>query len=314
MLDLRMTFQQLEYIVAVDKYRHFVNAATACGVTQSTLSSTINKLEQEIDVIIFDRSKHPIEPTALGQQIISQASIILHNSEMLRELVQNEREGDKGELRIGMTLSVAPAIYPSFAKHAHNLYPNVLTHIFEANAQTVIDRLPKAELDLALIASSDVKDSNLLEIELFTERFFLYVSPSHVLHNRERVAPEDLQDGGIWVLKEFHDRYPQLSEVVHQATMHKSFLETGGLHTLISTVDINGGYTLIPQLFENALNEKQKMNVRMIMSPKFFRTISLVIRKDYMRERMLNIVAAVIKHVVPDHMINARLKKFKITL
>ncbi|MCF0179094.1 MAG: LysR family transcriptional regulator [Bacteroidales bacterium] len=309
-----MTFQQLEYIVAVDKYRHFVNAATACGVTQSTLSSTINKLEQEIDVIIFDRSKHPIEPTALGRQIITQASTILHNSEMLRELVQNEKEGDKGELRIGMTPSIAPAIYPMFVKHSRVLYPHIITHIFEASVVNVIDSLQKAEIDMAIVASNDIKDSNLLEIELFTERFFLYVSPSHALHNRERVTPQDLQDGAMWILQEFHDRYPQLSEVVHQETLHKSFLETGGLSTLISTIDLNGGYTLMPQLFENTLNDKQKQNVRMIMSPKFFRTVSLVIRKEYMRERMLNIVADVIKHVIPDEMINPRLKKFKITL
>ena len=309
-----MTFQQLEYIVAVDKYRHFVNAATACGVTQSTLSTTIAKLEQEIDVVIFDRSKHPIEPTALGERIISQANVILHNSEMLRELVQNEKEGDKGQLRIGMIPSLAPALYPAFAKQSRLLYPNIITHVVEGPAQNIIDRIQQAELDLALLSSSDIKDTNLLEIEMFTERFLLYVSPAHMLHNRERVTPEDLQDGDIWVLKSFHDRYQQLSEVVHRETMHTSFLETGSLSTLISLVDTNGGYTLIPQLYLNALDEKQKQNVRIIQSAKFFRTVSLVIRRDYMRERMLNIVADIIKHIVPQDMINARLNKFKITL
>lgn len=314
MLSGGMTFQQLEYIVAVDKYRHFVNAATACGVTQSTLSTTIAKLEQEIDVVIFDRSKHPIEPTVLGEQIISQANVILHNSEMLRELVQNEKEGDKGRLRIGMIPSLAPAIYPGFAKHSRILYPNIITHIVEGPAQGIIDQLQKAELDMALLSTTDIKDTNLLDIELFTERFLLYVSPAHMLHNRERVTPDDLQDGDIWALKSFHDRYQQLSEVVHRETMHTTFLETGSLQTLISLVDTNGGYTLIPQLYQNALDEKQKQNVRIIQSAKFFRTISLVIRRDYMRERMLNIVADVIKHIVPQDMINARLNKFKITL
>lgn len=309
-----MTFQQLEYIVAVDNYRHFVKAATACGVTQSTLSTTIAKLEQEIDVIIFDRSKHPIEPTALGQLIISQANVILHNSEMLRELVQNEKEGDRGHLRIGMLPSLAPAVFPSFAKQARTLYPNIVTNVMEGPAQAIIDRLQKAELDMAMLSSSDITDTNLLEVELFTERFLLYVSPAHMLHNRERVTPEDLQDGDIWVLKSFHDRYQQLSELVHRETMHTSFLETGSISTLISLVDQNGGYTLIPQLYENVLNEQQRKNVRFIQSPKFFRTVSLAFRRDYMRERMLNIVADIIKHVVPEDMIKARLNKFKITL
>lgn len=309
-----MTFQQLEYIVAVDKYRHFVNAAAACGVTQSTLSTTIAKLEQEIDVVIFDRSKHPIEPTALGLQIISQAHVILHNSSQLRALVQNEKEGDRGVLRIGMLPSIAPSIYPGFSRSAKNLYPHIFTHIFESPANILIDSLQKAEIDMALLSSNDIKDTNLLEIELFTERFFLYVSPAHMLHKRERVMPEDLQDGDLWVLKSFHDRYQQLSEVIHKETFHTTFLEAGGLPTLISLVDTNGGYTLIPQLFCNALSEQQKQNVRIIQSSKFFRTVSLVIKRDYMRERMLNIVAEIIKNVVPNDMINTRLNKFKITL
>lgn len=309
-----MTFQQLEYIVAVDKYRHFVNAATACGVTQSTLSTTIAKLEQEIDVIIFDRSKHPIEPTVLGKRIISQANVILHNSEMLRELVQNEKHGDRGRLRIGMLPSIAPAIFSTFAKQSRDLYPNIITHVVEGPALNIIERLQQAELDMAIVSSSDIADTNLLCVELFTERFLLYVSPAHMLHNREHVSPEDIQDGDIWALKSFHDRYPQLSELVHRESIHTSFLETGSLATLISLVDNNGGYTLIPQLYANALNEKQRLNVRTIQSPKYFRTVSLVFRSDYMRERMLNIVTDVIKHVVPEDMLNARLKKFKITL
>lgn len=309
-----MTFQQLEYIVAVDKYRHFVNAATACGVTQSTLSSTISKLEQEIDVVIFDRSKHPIEPTALGAQIISQAQVILHNSSHLRELVQNEKDGDRGELRIGLISSVAPAIYPGFAKQIKCTFPNITTLIFEGSELSIIDQLQKAELDMALLSSSDITDTNLLEIELYDERFVLYVSPQHPLHNRERVIPEDLQDGNIWALKSFHNRYQQLSECIHSESLHTTSLEAGSLSTLISLIDINGGYTLIPQLFVNVLSDAQKKNVRMIQSSKFFRTVSLVIRKDYMRERMLNNVADVIKCIVPHDLIKARLLKFKITL
>lgn len=309
-----MTFQQLEYIVAVDKFRHFVNAATACGVTQSTLSTTITKLEEEIDVVIFDRSKRPIEPTVLGQRIISQAYVILHNSEMLRELVQNEKDGDKGQLRIGMIPSLGPAIYPQFARHAKSIYPNIVTNIFEGPAQNIIDRLQAAELDMAFLSSSDIKDTNLLEIELFTERFLLYVSPAHMLHSAQRVKPEDIQDGDLWVLRSFHDRYAQLSEVVHKSSLHTSFLETGSLATLISLVDVNGGYTLIPQLYANSLTEKQQQNLRVIQSPKFFRTVSLVIRRDYMRERMLNIVSELVQRVVPADMINEHLKRFKITL
>ena len=167
---------------------------------------------------------------------------------------------------------------------------------------------------MIIVSSSDIKDTNLLDVELFTERILLYVAPAHMLHNRERVAPEDLQDGDIWVLKSFHDRYQQLSEFTHRESMHTAFLDTGSLSTLISLVDINGGYTLIPQLYANALNEQQRQNIRIIQSPKFFRTISLAFRRDYLRERMLNIVADIIKHIVPDDMIKDQIKKYKITI
>ena len=309
-----MTFQQLEYIVAVEKYRHFVNAATSCGVTQSTLSSTIAKLEQEIDVVIFDRSKHPIEPTVLGARIIKQADVILHNSEMLRELIQNEKQQDRGNVRVGMLPSLAPAIFPQFAGQARSLYPNVNTQMIEAPTSEIVDMLQKEELDMALINSADIADTSLLGVDLFTERFMLYISPAHMLHNRERVLPEDLQDGDIWVLKSFHDRYQQLSELVHRESIHTSFLTIGSLATLISLVDANGGYTLIPQLYVNALNDRQKQNVRIIQSPKYFRTISLAFSKQYLRERMLNIVTDIIKHVVPEDLIKDKIKKYKITI
>ena len=309
-----MTFQQLEYIVAVDTHRHFVNAATACGVTQSTLSTTIAKLEQEIDVVIFDRSKHPIEPTALGKQIISQARVILHNSQQLRDLVLNEKASDKGNLFIGIIPSVAPYLYPAMAKVMRQDYPNVHTTVHESFAEQLIDRLQRAELDMAIVSGTEIQDTNLLEIELYTERFLLYVSPTSPLWQRDSLRAEDLLDGGIWAMRAFHDHYPQLSNITHKETFHNTTLVQGGLHTLIILLNTNGGYTLIPELFKTALPAEMQRNLRSIQGPKFFRTISLVIRQDYMRERMLNIVADAVKRVVPKEMLKERMLKFKITL
>lgn len=309
-----MTFQQFEYIVAVDAHRHFVNAATACGVTQSTLSTTIAKFEQEIDVVIFDRSKHPIEPTELGKQIISQAKVILHNSQQLRELVQNEKESDKGNLLIGIIPSVAPYLYPQMAKSMRENHPNIHTTITEAYAEQLIDKLQRAELDMAIMSGAEIKDTNLIEIELYTERFLLYVSPSSPLSQRESLRPEDLQDGGIWAMRAFHDHYPQLASITHRENFHNTTLDHGNLRTLVDLVNVNGGYTIVPELLRTVLPPEQQLNLRPIQGPKFFRTISLVIRHDYMRERMVNIVADAVKRSVPKEMSNQHLQKFKITL
>lgn len=309
-----MTFQQLEYIVAVEKYRHFVNAATACGVTQSTLSSMIQKLEQEIDVVIFDRSKHPIEPTALGRQIIAQARLILHTSSQLRELVLSEKEQERGTVYIGMSSSVAPSLYPSFNRLVTAEHTGIHACVYESEPEALLQKLQRAEIDMVISSPNDTVIPDLMEIELYVERFFLYVSSAHPLYQREWVRPEDLMDGDFWLLKSFHSGYPQLGELLRHDTRHHTDFEMGSLSTLIGLIDENGGYTVLPQLFVNRLTAEQKKNIRPINSGRFFRTVSLFIRNDYVRERMLNIIADIVKRIVPEDMINQRLKKFRISL
>jgi len=305
-----MTFQQLEYIVAVDNTRHFVNAATACGVTQSTLSSTIQKLEQEIDVVIFDRSKHPIEPTPMGRQVIQQAAVILHNSSLLRQLAQSERDEARGKLIIGMMPEVSQVLYPRMSGIFKSDAPFVEPHIFAQPPSLLIGMLQRSELDMVIVSSGDIDDTNLLSVDLWTERFVLYISPASALYNRESIRPEDLQDGDIWVLRDFHDSYPQLTEVTHSETMHTSFLDSGNLPTLIAAVDANGGYTLIPETCAQFLTAEQQKNIRRINSGKYFRTVVLAIRKDFLREGILNIVTNIVKRIIPREMLSSRLVNF----
>lgn len=305
-----MTFQQLEYIVAVDKYRQFVRAATACGVTQSTLSTTIQKLETEIDVIIFDRTKHPIEPTAMGKKVIQQAEIILHNSSMLRELVQSERDEVRGKLFIGMMPEVAQVLFPRMRRIIKDLAPNIEPHVHALPADQLIGMLQRSEVDIILTSEGDIQDTNLLSIDIWTERFVLYISPASYLYSRENLRPEDLHDGDIWVMRDFHDSYPQLTEVIHQETLHSAYLDCGNLPTLIATVDANGGYTLIPETCAQFLSIEQRKNIRHINSGKFFRTVVLAIRKDFVREGMLNIVTDTIKRIIPREMLTKRLLNY----
>jgi len=306
-----MTFQQLEYIVAVDKSRHFVNAATACGVTQSTLSATISKLEQEIDVVIFDRSKHPIEPTPMGERVIRQAEVILHNSAQLRAMVQNERNEVQGQLLLGMAPSVAPVLFPHLGRIISTTAPNLQMLIHEYGSAKLIDQMQRSELDMAILNSTDVKDSNLMSIDLWTERFVLYASESHPLRNRETIRPEEMLDGNVWTLRAFHDHYPQLTEITHQSTMRHTYLVSGNLHTLVAAVDANGGFTLLPETFATCLSAEQRNGLHNINSGKFFRTISLAIRQDYLREGMLNVVTGAIKRIIPQELLSARITNFE---
>lgn len=304
-----MTFQQLEYIVLVDQTRHFNNAATMSGVTQSTLSGAIAKLEQEIDVVIFDRSKHPIEPTPLGKQIIEQAKVILHNSQQLRDLAQNEKTGDHGELLIGISPSVSPSVYPRMSQRLRMQYPGIRTVITEMTSETLIAKLQRSELDMLIIPNTGTIPGDLMSIDLYSERFMLYVSSSSALCQREWVRPEDLMSGELWTLRSMHDRYSQISGVIHQKTVHTTTLDSGSLCTLVQLIDANGGFTLLPELYRNVLTPNQQRNLKPIQGPNFIRTICIVIRRDYMRERMLNIIADSVRHSVPQELFCAALNR-----
>lgn len=120
-----MTLQQMEYIVALDKYRHFVLAAEACGVTQPTLSAMIQKLEEELDVKIFNRDRKNITPTRIGEKIIRQAQIVLNETQCIKEVVADETDSMNGNLRIGILPTIAPYLVPDFIHHFRKTYPHV---------------------------------------------------------------------------------------------------------------------------------------------------------------------------------------------
>ena len=161
-----MTLQQMEYIVAVDKYRHFVRAAEACGVTQSTLSSMIQKLETELDMQIFDRNSHPVRPTAQGENVIRQAQVILYNVAQMKEMVLSERMQESGELHLGVIPTIAPYIIPKLIRHMHSHYPHVQLRLLEARTAVLVEKLERAEIDVALL-STPLDNPKLLEIPLF---------------------------------------------------------------------------------------------------------------------------------------------------
>lgn len=306
-----MTFQQLEYIVLVDQTRHFNNAATMSGVTQSTLSGAISKLEQEIDVIIFDRSKHPIEPTPLGRRIIDQARVILHNSQQLRDMAQSEKDEAQSELLIGMSPSVSPSIYPRMSQRLKMQYPGIKTVITEMASDTLIAKLQRSELDMLILPIVGDLPGDLMCVDLYIERFMMYISASSTsaLCQREWVRPEDLMNGELWTLRSMHDRYQQISHIIHQTTAHNTTLDSGSLCTLVQLVDANGGFTLLPELYRNVLTPSQQRNLKPIQGPDFIRTVSIIIRKDYMRERMLNIIADAVRHSVPQNLFCAALNR-----
>lgn len=309
-----MTLQQLEYIVAVEKYRHFAKAAESCHVTQSTLSMMIQKLEQELEINIFDRKTQPIEPTPIGVTLLAQAKVILYNAKQFKELALNEKEQESGKVSFGIIPTVAPYILPKLFNILQERNPNINLHVKEITTAEIINQLEKAEIDMALLATP-LNNPNLLEIPIYYERFFAYVSPTEPLYNIiNEYEMRHLPTDHLWILKEGHCLRNQVMRLCESESGFSTTYEAGSIDTLVKIVDTNGGYTIIPELHLDFLSEKQKANVRPIVNPEPNREISLVVRNDYVKEKLLNVIAKNISDTIPENMLDERLKKFSIKL
>ncbi len=308
-----MTLQQLEYVVAVDKYRHFVKAAESCHVTQSTLSSLIQKLELELDVVIFDRNAHPTRPTRMGEEIIKQAKILLFNASQLKERVLSEKGQESGSLHLGIASTIAPYILPKLFKQLAETHPDIHLKVEEARLTTLVEKLERAELDVVLMASP-IHHDELLEIPVYREQFVAYISPSDALYQKEDLALDHLPTENLWVLQEGYCPNNGIFSFCSRIKGNAAIYEAGSIDTLVKIVDENGGYTIIPELHVPLLKERQNEHIRPILNPIPTREVSLIVRKDYVRERLLNILAESICKVIPAHMINPHLKKFGIKL
>lgn len=308
-----MTLQQMEYIVALDKYRHFARAAESCGITQSTLSSLIQKLETELDVTIFDRNSHPIKPTQLGEEIINQAKVLLFNASQIEEIVSTHKGESIGKVRMGIASTIAPYILPKMFKHLSKEHPDIDLYVEEARIATIIQKLERAELDLALLATP-LNNNELLEIPIYTERFVAYVSPNEHIYQHEVLDTSALPIENVWVLREAYCPNHGIFPFCQSNSGKRATYEAGSIETLVKIVDENGGYTIIPELHVPLLNNDQQRNIRHLHNPKPTREIAFVIRRDYARERLLNILVDAIKTVIPKEMIYERHKKFKIKL
>lgn len=308
-----MTLQQMEYIVAVDKYRHFAKAAQYCGVTQSTLSSLVQKLENELDITIFDRNSHPVRPTAVGEEIISRAKVLLFNAAQVRELVATRKGESVGKVSLGIISTVAPYLLPKMFKFMSVNHPDIELKVEEARVSTLVSQLERGELDIALLATP-VNNDELLEIPVYRERLMAYVSPDEPIFQAPDLQTGQLPAESAWVLREGYCPNRGVFPFCNYRAARQAVYEAGSVETLIRIVDHNGGYAIIPELHVPLLSESQQANVRVLTAPEPTREIAFVIHRNFVRERLLNILADAIKTVIPAAMIDKRLQRFSIRL
>lgn len=308
-----MTLQQMEYIVAVDKYRHFAKAAESCGITQSTLSSMIQKLEYELDVTIFDRSSHPVKPTELGQEVIGQAKVLLFNASQIGELVASHKGRSVGKVRLGIAPTIAPYILPKMLKYLSENHPDIQLFVEESRVSVIVGKLERAELDLALLATP-MDNPELLEVPVYNERFVAYVSPKEEVYGSKDIETYQLPVHNVWMLREGYCPNRGIFPFCHTQHDKPAVYEAGSIETLVKIVDENGGYTIIPELHVPLLRKCQQSHIHHLHNPEPSREVAFVVRRDFVRERILNILADAIKSIVPSHMVLDSIKKFPIKL
>lgn len=308
-----MTIQQLNYIIALDRFRNFARAAEELGITQPTLSAMLVKLEEELGVRIFDRSNKRVTPTAAGEIIIRQAESAGREVERIRELVLEYKGEVAGNLSLSITPGIAPYLLPQFIHHYTERYPHVQLSIDEQKADALFASLVKGEHDLGICLGA-LSHPGLLEIPLYTEPFWVYLS-EQCWRKLPVFKPEQLEHEQMWIMKETQCLRNSAFSFCKSHSKGRRIYEAGSIDTLVRIVDANGGFTIIPEMHLSFLTEQQRQNVRRIEGDYLSqRRVSLYIREDYVRQQMLRSVVDALLAFLPKAMVEERILKFGVKL
>ena len=303
-----MTLTQLEYIVALDSSRHFVLASEKCFVTQPTLSMQIQKLEEELGVKIFDRTKQPVIPTEIGASIIAQARIILREAQMIKQMISDQKDTLAGELRIGIIPTLAPYLLPPLYKYVKDKYPQIDLIISEAITEEIIHELKHNRLDCGIVVTP-LKDLSIKEDILFYEELFVYVSKKNALIDKKYVLAKELDPSQLWVLEEGHCFRSQILNLCELRKSSDFHFKTGNIETLKRMVDKSDGITILPELAVMEFSKPEMKLVKRLKDPTPAREVSLVTHRDYVKSKLIQTLKEGILNIVPQEMQKLHNKK-----
>jgi LysR family hydrogen peroxide-inducible transcriptional activator len=306
-----MNLQQLEYIVAVDEERHFVRAAEKCFVTQATLSAMIKKLEEELNCIIFDRSKQPVIPTVNGEKVILHAKNILRETKVLFNFAKEKSGEVEGLLRLGIIPTMAPYILPLFLANFLKKYPKVEIKIKELTTDEIILALEKEKIDFGILATP-LENSSIKEFPVFYEEFVLYAQINEQILENKLVNVNDINPNSLWILEEGHCLRSQVVNFckIKQTDGYINNLdfEAGSIETLINLVDANGGSTILPELAIKNFSELKMEQIRFFIEPQPVREVSVVAYRHYYKNKLLEALINCLQENVPKKMFNNKKK------
>ena len=302
-----MTIQQLEYILAINKFRHFAKAAEYCRVTQPTLSMMVQKLEDELGVKLFDRSSQPVRPTSAGMKVLEQAQRVLYQASLIKDIVTEEKESVRGSFRLAVLPTIAPYLLPRFLQHLAEEHKGLDIRIQEMQTAPTLSALLKGEIDAAIIANQPI-ESELQGHFLYYEEFFGYVSRNEPIFEKDKIRTTDINDERLWLLDEGHCFRDQLMRFCQRekARVNLAAYRFGSLETFMHMVESGYGMTFIPELATLQLSQEQQEMVRPFAIPKPTREIYFVTRKDFIRHSLSKILIEHIQEAVPKDMLRLR--------
>ncbi len=272
-----MNIRDLEYLVALDKYRHFRKAAEAVYVTQPTLSGQLKKLEQYLGVQLVERGrKQQVLMTPIGAQIVIKAKQLLQQAQEIEQIAQHAQDPFKGPLKLGIIPTLAPYILPLIVRPIKNHFPQMDLLLYERQTSVLLDELQNGEIELGLLALP-IESEGMETLPLFEEKFFLAVPTGHHLSQATAIAIEDLKNETLLLLDDGHCFRDQALELCFRGGGHEkeSFRGTS-LETLKQMSLIGSGITLLPAL---ALDQDPALSYIPFQDPQPARQMALIYRQ-----------------------------------
>lgn len=302
-----MTITQLEYVVAVATYKSFVAAAEKCFVTQPTLSMQIHKLEEELNVKLFDRNKHPINTTEIGEELVRQAKIILAEAAKIQEIIQNKTGQIIGTFKIGIIPTLAPYLVPQLLENHAKQHPDLKLIISEAQTHDILAKLKDDEIDCAIV-STPLDDNAIKEYPIFYETLVAYFGEKDKALQKKMVTPEDIDLKKIWMLNEGNCLRNQIinlcSDQIDKLQDSRPYkYETSNVETLKKMVDKNGGVTILPEFSTFDFAENHLERLRYFDGQEPVREISIITNNHFVRMSVLQTIMDEIIQLVPEKMV-----------
>jgi len=302
-----MTIAQLEYTLAVAKFKSFKNAADKRAISQPALSMQIQKLENEIGIRIFDRTVSPVRITSDGELFLERAQEIVAATHRLSEFSMNRNDDYSGEISLGIIPTLAPFLVPLFADHLLKDHPSLRLDIHEITTERVVNGVRSGTLDAGII-STPIHVYGIRSIPIFYEKFFIYSGEKH-LENEVHVNLNKIKYENLWLLEEgncFRDQINNFCDL-NRMRQNKQFVyRSNSIDALIRLVDMKGGMTILPELSTLTLTEEQEENVKSIAGKAKAREIAIIVAKNHDKERYIDKIKEYIQMNIPKVMLSSK--------